>query len=264
MTVAAMGWAFKQDIPSIPKFVLVTLGDQADDETGRVCYGKTGIKHIARKAGMSPRALYRYIGALVLNGYIICESGAEKGQPNQYWLRLDREKQPDEKWRWTVADHPNNDDGDAAEGCADSAPPPGDDGGDQEKEGVQHAAQGGVQLAADQESTEDQSTKASAELKKSGFSKKDQDLDRANLAKEREAAKPAQYFVYEHSDAWKYWVPEMRRRTGHQGWYLTCDRVENGRTRRGWYFPSLFPPAHKPTAPPNELSDEDAQALTAT
>lgn len=260
MTVACMAWVFKQTLPPVPKMVLLTLADQADDETGSVCYGRTDLAHIAEKTSMGKRALFRHLGALVLNGYLIKESGATKGTPNLYWICLDRPPTPAEKFKWSdvpTAEEMDDDDDDDG-GSEDSAHPPG----------CAPVCTGGVHLRADAESSDNQSTKESppqkipADVGGNGFSKKNQDADRSSVVQEREAAKPAQYFVIEGSDPWKYWLAEMRRRKGNN-WNLTCDRVMDGRVRRGWYFPSLYPPP-KPKAPPGEanLSAEDIQALS--
>ncbi len=276
MTVAAMAWVFKQNIPPIPKIVLLTLADQADDETGRVCYGRTNLDHIAAKASVSRRSIYRYIGALVRNNYLVRESGAEKGQPNEYWLQVERAPTHG-PWQWFDAE--NNDeavneataDEETGEGAKLAPLQTGGDPVDKPDGGVPPVAQGVCHTWHPQESLDNQSTKESTRPveKVSGFSKKAQDLDRAKVIREREAAKPAQYFVLEGTRAWDAWVHEMVRRTGLKSWHLTTVRTLNdGKKQRGWYFPSLFPPPNKPAAPPGlapgELSDEDAQALMGT
>lgn len=279
MTVAAMSWVFKQNLPPPSKLLLLSLADQADDETGRVCYGRTDIDHIGRKASLPRRSVFRHIGALILNGYMAKESGATKGAPNTYWLQLDRAATPLEDWTWY--EEPDREDN-SEEGEGATVAPPQSDGNAAadastnppviENGGCHHGTPG-VPYVAHKESSVDQSTKDSqtknpSAVTESGFSKKNQQEERSKAVTEREKAKPAQYFVIEGSDPWKYWIAEMRRRTG-RAWHLTTDRVMDGRSRRGWYFPSLYPPSsvQKPkganggTGPPGELSDEDARVL---
>jgi hypothetical protein len=95
--------------------------------------------------------------------------------------------------------------------------------------------------------------------KESGFSKEAQNEDRSCVVAERvNKTQNAKFFIIEGSDPWKYWAAEMSRRNGRM-WTLTCEGSVNGRRCRGWYFPSLYPPAPKPAAPPGELSDADAR-----
>jgi len=270
MTVAAMTWAFKQQMPPAPKVVLLSLADQADDETGRVCYGRTDLDHLAGKASVSKRSLYRYIGALVRNGYMLRESGAKKRERNKYWLQLDRAPTPLETWQWfeSEPDFEECAEEDSANLAPSESPLESDaDPGVSAEQGC-HGDTLPVPLVAHKESTDNQSTKTPEianppVVTESGFSKRKQKAERIATAKQREAAKPAQYFVIEGSEPYRYWETEMRRRTGNPGWHLVVDRATvDGKIRRGWYFPSLYPPA-KPKAPPGEaeLSDEDARAL---
>ncbi len=276
MTVAAMAWVFRQTLPPVPKMVLLTLADQTDDQTGRVCYGHTDIDHLAAKTSVSKRGLYRHISALVRNGYLVRESGAKERQPNKYWLIFDRELAP---WQWYGAEEEHEQEHNAEEDVPISDPQElvGDSANlapmESEVEPVDNSPPPcakddtpRVPYVAHKESA-NQSTKESPQSlgKVSGFSKKAQALDIAKAIHEREQAKPAQYFVIEYSRAWDAWAAEMQRRTGLQSWHLTTVRtLSDGKKQRGWYFPSLFPPP-KPAAPPGlaegELSDEDAQAL---
>ena len=47
-------------------------------------------------------------------------------------------------------------------------------------------------------------------------------------------------FVFEGSRAYEAWLPVMRRKTRVACWKLTTTIVENGKQKRGWWFPSLF------------------------
>lgn len=51
-----------------------------------------------------------------------------------------------------------------------------------------------------------------------------------------------QVFVIEGTRAWDAWLAHELRTNGRK-WTLTVRREVDGRTRSGWHFPTLFPPA---------------------
>jgi hypothetical protein len=104
VSVEATGWAFRQNLPAQVKLLLVVLADQTDERSGRVCYGRTDIGHLAKKASLRERSVYRYLPALERNGYLVRESGAARGAPSEFWLRLDREPTPLDEWSWRGAE----------------------------------------------------------------------------------------------------------------------------------------------------------------
>lgn len=278
MSIAATAWAWSQEIPLKPKFVLVKLADQTDERSGRVCYGKTDLEYLAAKCSMPRRSLTRCIAALITNSYMIRESGKGKGTPSQYWLCLGREPATSiDEFVWSAADETQETEGpdDAAEetetqaleGVGQIGLPPSDTSQPQNglPGGPTNGLPGGPIRGPLESLTKEQSyDHARVRNETKGFSKRKQDLDRSQVKQEREQAKPARYFVIEGTRAWDAWVAEMRRRTRLSSWHLTAWGTHEGKQRRGWYFPSLFPPAHKPTAPPGELSDDDVAALTGT
>ena len=69
MSHAAREWALRQDLKPIPKFVLVVLGDAANDQ--RVCWPRTST--IAGKVGVSTRTVQRAIQHLVKRELITVE-----------------------------------------------------------------------------------------------------------------------------------------------------------------------------------------------
>lgn len=66
MSIRALKWAFDQKLPTIPKFVLVVLGDYADERHS--CY--PGQKHIAEMIGSSESSVRRSLKTLEDEGYI--------------------------------------------------------------------------------------------------------------------------------------------------------------------------------------------------
>lgn len=62
-----MAWAFEQDIPSGPKFVLVALCNRANEDTGE-CW--PGLSTVAKNCGMGRRTVERHIQALAELGLI--------------------------------------------------------------------------------------------------------------------------------------------------------------------------------------------------
>lgn len=293
MTVAALTWAFRQVVPPKPKVILLSLADQAEELTGKVCYGPTNLDHIAKKSSVPRRTLSRQLGALVRHGYLRVESNKDRGLPSHYWLCLDREPakkieewaDAEEEWRLRHAGHADGDEG------GDESEDESDAPNTQDVEGVgqnglpyiapeteivteQNGLPGGPldgpgvgHIGGPQESTttKEPLSRVHKPKKENGFSKEAQDQDRACVVAGRvNKAGNAKYFVVEGSDAWKYWSAEMTRRNGRI-WSLSCEGSLNGRACRGWYFPSLYPPkTNKPATPPGELSDADARELAGT
>lgn len=283
MTVAAMSWAFRQLVPPKPKVILLALADQADELTGKVCYGPTSLDHISEKSSIPRRTLTRYLGALVRNNYMRRESNKDRGQASHYWLCLDRERALSlEEWSFvSEAGDDERDDTDETQDAADpqhiegvgqNGPPPPEP--KTEKSAVQNGPPGGPpngpgvgHMDGPHESTNYQRTKERArdEKKANGFSKEAQEEDRACVVAERvNKSANASVFVIDGTRAYEAWAAEMRRRTGLRSWHLTVWANFEGKQRSGWYFPSLFPPSNKPQAPPGGLSDADAQDLMGT
>lgn len=70
MSIRAIAWAWKQEIPGMAKLVLLTLADHHNDETQQ-CNPRT--KRIADKAGLSPRNVHKQLAALKDMGLISIE-----------------------------------------------------------------------------------------------------------------------------------------------------------------------------------------------
>lgn len=265
MSIAATNWAYRQKIPIKPKFVLAALADQTDERTGRVCYGKTDMAYLADKCSIPERSLYRYLGALIRNDYLIRESGKALGQASVYWLRLDRELAVSlSEWQWkSTEDLEEDEPQDIAVGSAILAEGevvenlPADP---KMAEGVCHAMAVGVRhKVADQESTEERKNANARKCAKNnfGFLRKEQDIEREDLAIKAAAQKAAaKFFVIEDSRAWRAWC-DYRRAHGLPGSLPTCNGQGEHVNRRGWWMPSLFPPTTESSDSPKNFTDKD-------
>lgn len=259
MSVEAMAWAFRQKLPPKPKIVLLALADQTDETTGRVCYGKTDIKHLAQKCSVGERSLYRYLAALIRNGYAIRESGKERGQESQFWLCLDRSATPLAEWQWSAASD-ESEDGDTETdetqdvegGSANLAEgEPVENSPDDAQNGRGGLPQGGRPRVSGRH--QDIGTRARGE-EESSFSRKAQDLEREMVAIRKKAtAENARQFVIYGTRAWDAWIDHRRRNRVIPAMPPTCNGTGEFSGKRGWYFPSLFPPSD------SELSDADAR-----
>ena len=236
MSVAAQKWAWDQNVPPKAKLVLVTFADQADARTGHVCYQRTDAEFLAEKCGMPERTMYRWIAALIRNGYLLRESGRGKKDGSAYWLRLDRETTLLAEWSWVGlvsginGEKPENieetQDVDESAKMADLET---------------SAESGGLNqpYVADQDSFESPKIpEASEQERPRGFSRGAQDLARgivpAQQSREGE-------FVIEGTRAWDAWM-NYRRNHGLRPINSGFQRSPKHPGRSGHHFPSLFPP----------------------
>jgi hypothetical protein len=97
MSVFAQSWAWKFNIPSVPKLVLVALADQSDDD-GEVRYRDISADFFSKKCGMSVRHFKRQIAALKTNGYVRCAIGGGRGNGTEYFLELGRPVTSLDEW----------------------------------------------------------------------------------------------------------------------------------------------------------------------
>lgn len=78
---------------------------------------------------------------------------------------------------------------------------------------------------------------------------------RLEQAAERQAAeesKPKIVFVFENDKPWQAWKAYKEHKLGRK-WNLVTTAIIEGRHRRGWWFPTLYPPRES-TGPPNSGS----------
>lgn len=72
MSNRALSWAFSTELPTTPKFILVTLADLADERDS--CF--PGQEYIATTVGASTRTVSRALVDLERQGYIVRERRA--------------------------------------------------------------------------------------------------------------------------------------------------------------------------------------------
>lgn len=254
MSIEAVAWALRQKIPPKPKIALIALADQADERSGRVCYGKTDLGHISTKCSIPERSLTRYFAALIRNGYLIRESGKAEGRASQYWLCLDRAQAEDyDDWKWT-GDAPSEEPEDLEnsqdiEGSATMADPPDD--AENGRPGRPHM-DGPARV-----SCLTKEHPRAREARPPSFSRAAQDLERG-VPKETAAEESKRFFVIDGSRAWEAWC-QYQRSCGKPGTLPTCAGQGKHVGKRGWWMPSLFPP---PIGPPREPSEQDLKEFT--
>jgi hypothetical protein len=236
MSVVAQKWAWEQNLPDRPKFVLVTLADQADSRTGHVCYQRTDAAFFVEKTGISERSFYRCIAALVRQGYLLRDSG--RGRDAEYWLCLNREPSELDAWSWglsgnheesqAIAEETQDVDGSASVADQESAPE------------VCQIVHGSPPLLADQDSIDRPKIPAAANGKeKSGFSSQAQALDRVKT-QQNESKVVGKVFVIEGTRAWQAWCDHRRSQGKPVNFSYRGEGEYAGKTGR--HFESLFPP----------------------
>lgn len=254
MSIEAQRWAWAQNIPSKPKFLLVTLADQTDEQTGMVCYQDTSVGFFIKKCSITERSFYRCMAALVRHGYVVRQSGRGRGNSSSYWLRLDREPTPIEAWTWSA--DLEADDGEDIQDIEkpDTVSPFAD--GDKT---CQNDRKNLPSVAGHKDSKDSPKNQPADEKPIKGFSRHAQDV-----AIEKSKPPPAgPIFVREGTPAWTAWKAFKERERGRP-WNLSTGGSGENRGKTGWYFPSLFPPktAATGTPPPTDpLSDETAASI---
>ena len=84
MSITAIGWAYQQQLPPGPKFVLVSLANYASEDG--VCWPSIGT--IARMTGSSSRSVHRSLAKLEAAGLIRRRArwrGADRGQTSNLY-----------------------------------------------------------------------------------------------------------------------------------------------------------------------------------
>jgi hypothetical protein len=274
MSVEAVGWAFRQRLPPLPKIVLLALADQADERTGHVCYGRTDMAHLAEKTAIGARSIYRYISALIRNGYVIRESGRQHGRESSYWLCLNRRRSlsvADWKWFDILQRTRNKEENESTQdvvGPHETA----DAAADLSRHRSNAAGgRGGLPPTVTQRVYRKHQDILSSESvsETSSFDPRAQALEVESMAIAKVASKAgANVFVIRNSRAWNAWI-EYRRdvlniRPG--GSMPVTERTdERGRKLYGWWCPSLFPPrAPAPQPEPLAISQQDLDDFTST
>lgn len=112
MTIQALAWAIDQPLPGTAKLVLLAMANHADHTTGFVHFTASTI---AQEASIQERSLWRYLGALERNQFVVRAAAAEGARA--YWLTLDRD--PAIGWGWSASDKTSEE----AEAAESDAPP---------------------------------------------------------------------------------------------------------------------------------------------
>ena len=253
MSFQAVAWAFKQELPPVPKFVLVALCERANPDTGE-CW--PGIKTVAEAVCLSERSVVTYIAALVRNGYVMRQAMRGKDgrkRTNHYWVIFDRPQAP---WIGAQRDeteesghedepHANPASGEDAELHAQPA-----SYGPHATACVRH-----IELEPPESEPPESQQEARAPSPPVNFNPLARKEQAERLKAAEEARKPKMYPVIEGSAPWKAWVT-----AGHPP-TLVNHVIINGKTHRGRYFPTLWPP--KSTGPPLSplMTKEDEEEL---
>jgi hypothetical protein len=279
MSIQAVAWALEQTIPALgPKLVLVVLANHADHSSG-LCW--PSIKLIAHEASCSPRAVYRYVADLTRNGYVSVEKKRGKDgkrRSNNYWLIFDR--LPIE---WIAIPQSHAQDAEVKE--AEDQEIVEDETDDDEPRAIQSPSEVSLPEVPTESMTPGVNDKqhaiqspgpcATAGTHKKNLSEPSclepsrskplraptvparydgnaRPTAQASAAAEEARQKNVQVFVIEHTPAMDAWEKRRGRaapRTSHP---------VDGKLRRGWWFPSLFPP---PIPESPSLSPEDSDAF---
>lgn len=256
MSIQAVGWVLDQDPEKLPgkaKLVLVAIANHADHTTG-YCWLK--LATIARESSMPERSLYRYIGALVRNGYLRKElrKGADgKQRATDYWILFNREGP---KWDWGGKPESDEEAQDVAEPSATVADGESDPDDENPATETPVLADGPPAIGGSRDRDEPSKTKPKDSSYDAGTSaprayRPPPEVPQGALA--TKASDPV--FVFEGTRAWEAWVAFKKRTTGHT-WTLSRSTVIDGKHRTGWWFPTLFPPSDKAesnaTGPPDQ------------
>ena len=89
MSIKAVAWALKQDLPAIPKMVLITLADHHNGETNQC---NPSVRRICSMAGVTQRTVEHHIVQLKSLGYLTVTEVRRPDRSrtsNQYNLLLD-------------------------------------------------------------------------------------------------------------------------------------------------------------------------------
>lgn len=278
MSIQAVAWALEQQIPAGPKLVLVALANHADHSSG-LCWPSVAL--VAHEASCSPRAVYRFVADLTRNGYVSVEKKRGKDgkqRSNNYWLLFDRlpldwSAVPPSHAQDTgqadtedqdVAENPVHEDepGDSQSPGENGAPEPPemsmtpgvkDEPGDCESPGPSDSGVTRQESSLEPSSVEPSRRPAlRASAVPRGYDATARPTAAASAAAEEARRKNQRVFVIEATRAWLAWNTKQR--------YPVTTTIIEGKSRRGWWFPSLFPPSA--TGPPETLmTDEDAREL---
>jgi Helix-turn-helix domain len=270
MSIQAVGWVLDQhpdNLPGKAKLVLAAIANHADHRTG---YCWLAMETISHESSMPVRSLYRYIGALVRNGYLRKQlrKGADgKQRATDYWLLFNREPKA---WVWDARglDTADEETQDVVEPSATMAD--GEIEAEHEGPPVESAvlADGPSAIGGSRNTDEPSKTKPSYEKEGTGLALATPPRNYRPPPIEPMGAvldpQGRQIFVIHGTRAWNAWEAHRKRENRGIGNPTTTASV-NGKQCRGWYFPTLFPPSTgtNPPASVTDVTDDEAEQLFA-
>lgn len=288
MSIQAVAWALEQeDVPARPKLVLVSLANHANHTDG-YCWLKA--ESIAKEASCKPRSVYRYVGDLIRNGYI--RKTAKRGEDgrqraNDYWLLLNRAPAP---WVSIGPAEDETDDANAAADevgeaqdvasphdsltCGENAPPDDSAGIRPPAEKPPLSCGPADSGVSHKDSAEPSKTNPKIGARAGSY------VPRAYRPPPEPPPQPLGsavgkkaelIFVYEGTRAYEAWAKHRASEQGVTHWHLVRTKIVDGKSKTGWWFPSLFPPpadsgTHGGTGPPDTdpLAEEAAAEIKKT
>ena len=279
MSIQAVGWALDQELPAGPKLVLVAIANHANHADG---YCWLHAETIAAEASCKPRSVYRFVAALMRNGFVRRERrrGADgKQRSNDYWILFNREPA---KWDWGGAQDDPEAENEAAETHSSDDDDPLDVVANYGTESEQKPSMSLGQSDSDDTRQDPEKPSMSSGPTVVGVthsitaepSKTNPEESRARGAPPRHYQPPppdppqpvgstdgnGPVFVYEGTRAYEAWAKLKARQNRINRWHLVRTKIVDGKPRSGWDFPTLFPPQAQP--PPSELmTEEDAKEL---
>ncbi|MBN8958567.1 MAG: helix-turn-helix domain-containing protein [Rhizobiales bacterium] len=270
MSIQAVAWALEQDMPARPKLVLVSIANHADHRTG-YCWLKA--ETIADEASCSPRGVFNFVGDLIRNGYI--RKSPRKGddgkqRANDYWIVFDRAAQEWNAARADVEEPEETEETSAAEVVDDAAPDATSSEphapracGESEPENARRAYGPHASTCSRIDIAEPSKTKPNEKDARANpfagpprrYRPPPPEPQGADM---REPRLPI--FVFKGTRAWDAWVAHKSRER-RVTWNLSTRAVIDGKSREGWWFPTLFPPSQQPQASKEPLMTEDDESF---
>ena len=264
MSIQAVAWVLDQhpdNLPGKPKLVMVSIANHADHTNG---YCFLNLVTISRESSLPVRSLYRYIGALVRNGYLrkeLRKGGDGKQRATDYWILFRREPLA---WEWGGS--AAIDDADEAQDMVEPSATVAD--GESTAELSTPPVESAVLAdgpSAIGGTTEDEPTKTNPSYEEEDRGWRADEVPRAYRPPPVEPMgaivdpKARQIFVIKGTRAWDAWIADRRHRTGIAS-MPTIWKTINGIRKEGWFFSTLFPSGNegKPSA---NLTEEDSRQL---
>lgn len=257
MSFQAQNWAVAQVIKNRSKFLLVMLANHADPDTGH-CW--PSIELLMRETCYSRSSIYSFLAALRRNGYISMRKSRTHGRSHDFWLHFDRVEAP---WIEAADNNPCDETQDV-----DASPPSGFPNDPEDSKtrtpGIQDtesppyidsepllsepSVREAVPTAEPQPQALVDQPRWIRDSKPNGFDPNARKAEQARLQAADEAREPkGPHFAFEGSKAYLAWKTHKEQTLG-RSWNLLTTAIIDGKHRRGWWFPTLFPP--KSTGPP--------------